>query len=396
VWGGPRSEAHPTRAEWGLPIPRIVFPLCTPGVSREILRYAFMLGLVGAATLIRYAIDPWVGDRLTLFMAYAAVAAVTFLLGIRAGLIALLIAYVVNSYLFMAPGGRLVPDNVVDVFTVLLYTLAGGATLALAAWIHRRERDIREREWMAEARIAAQAADLARSNAELERFAEMVAHDLKEPLRGLSGNARRLLDGAGEGLSESGRLAASTMDRQSRRAIALVDSLLELAQAGQRLNIADVNLSEVLDEVLEDLAPLIAESNGEVVRQRLPIVRCDRVQVSRILKILITNSLTYNASDQKRVEVGVAGRPRPDPGQSEGSPAIFVRDNGIGIDPEDRERVFELFSRLRMDTQTGGTGLALVKRLVQAHGGTVWVESRQGMGSTFYFTLQTFTAPALK
>jgi signal transduction histidine kinase len=308
------------------------------------------------------------------------------LLGVRAGVAALVLGYLVNAYLFLSPRGHLLPGNRVDAIKVAMYVLSGAATLAVVAWVQRREAELRGRERAAEEKIASQAADLARSNAELERFAEMVAKDLKEPLKSLGAGARRLLEPEA-GVGESGRIAALSLERQSRRAMAMVDSLLEVSQAGKRLNIEVVDLSAVLEDVVEDLSRLIGETGGQVMRQRLPAVRCDRTQVTRILKILIANGLLFNASESKRVEIGVAPSPSSDgDGKEEGS-AIFVRDNGLGIASENREKIFELFSSNGTGGESGGTGLALVRKLVQSHGGVVWVESRPGLGSTFYFTL---------
>jgi signal transduction histidine kinase/glycosyltransferase involved in cell wall biosynthesis len=381
-WGVGRT-AHPATGHRAPPgFPRI--PVLSQALSDFVVRYGTMLGIVLLSVAARWAIDPWVKDRLSLFLAYTAVAVCTFLLGVRAGLAALVLGYLLNSFLFMEPRGTLMFSGTVDTFKVLLYAGSGLATCLVASWVTRREEQARERERHAEETIAEQAAELARSNAELEEFAQMVARDLKEPLRAIATNTRRLLDVHGKGLTEHGRVVAALTDRQARRGMTMVDSLLELSRAGKDLKLQEVDLNSVLEDVLEDLSALVAEHRAEVVRGRLPVVRCDRAQVARVLSILIKNGLLYNVSDAKRVEVGAG------PGRI-GTPAVFVRDNGIGIAPEDREQVFELFSRARGNGKPGGgmgMGLAVVKRLVEGHGGVVWVESRPGVGSTFSFTLE--------
>jgi signal transduction histidine kinase len=166
--------------------------------------------------------------------------------------------------------------------------------------------------------------------------------------------------------------------------MSMVDAVLELSLAGRDLQLAEVDLNSLLDDVTEDLREMIDEEHAQVVVDRLPAVTCDRVQVLRVLEILIKNAIMYNKNPAKRIEIGTSPRASADQ-----PPTIYVRDNGVGIAPEDRERVFELFSRVQAHADFGGgsgTGLAMVKKLVQSHGGVVWVESRLGEGSTFYFT----------
>jgi signal transduction histidine kinase/glycosyltransferase involved in cell wall biosynthesis len=397
-WGawGARSNEAPARLGPALALPRLSLPIFPARVNDAIVRYGLMLAIVAATVLLRLGIDPWVKDRLSLFLAYVAVAVSTLLLGVWEGLAALVIGYIINSLLFIEPRGSLALGGTIEWFKTVLYGCAGLATCAAAAWLRRREREARERQWAAEVKISAQAAELARSNAELERFAEAVARDLKDPLRGIAVKANQLVESQRAGQhhhphTANTRELAESMDRLARRGLVLVDSLMELSRAGWDLRPQDVDLSEVLDEVLEELAPLIAEDDVEVIRHPLPVAHCDRAQVSRIFKVLIKNGIAHNASDIKEVEIGTSDSGEH-PASIEGSrggriPAIYVRDNGVGIAPEQRERVFELFSRARDDDETGGAGLALVKKLVKCHGGVVWVESRPGTGSTFYFTL---------
>jgi len=246
----------------------------------------------------------------------------------------------------------------------------------------------------AQQELLRKAAELERSNADLEQFAHAAAHDLKEPLRGLALYASFLLEDHGESLPEEGRRMVHTISRLASRGIALVDSLLEVSQAGRtQLRLAEVDLNRLLADVLEGLTRLIDEQEVIVSRTcELPTLTCDRVQVARILTNLITNAIKYNTSRPKRVEVGCEPHPRVG-----GQLAMFVRDNGIGIKPEHQQQIFRMFRRLHTpDAYGGGTGagLALVQKLVRRHAGEVWVESEPGNGATFWFTLGTPTQPA--
>ncbi len=362
-------------------LPPISIPRLSPQASDVVVRYALTIAIVALASLIRWSVSYWVGDRVSLFMAYAATAVVTLLCGVRAGLVALLLGYFVNTLLFVSPRG-LLPTNALDAVKVGFYAGAGLVTCALAAWLRRRETQAQEREWAAEDKIAAQAAELARSNAELEQFAQLVAKDLKEPLRGIATNTRRLLEAHAQALSSPARQLAQTMDRQARRGISMVDAVLELSLAGRDLQLAEVDLNSVLDDVIEDLRELIAEERANIVVDRLPAVTCDRVQLLRVLSILIKNAIMYNNSPVKRIEIGTSPRASADR-----PPTIYVRDNGVGIAPEDRERVFELFSRVHTHPDFGGgsgTGLAMVRSLCKVTAG--WSGSSHASARARLFT----------
>jgi PAS domain S-box-containing protein len=230
------------------------------------------------------------------------------------------------------------------------------------------------------------AAELTRSNAELEQFAHAAAHDLKEPLRGLALYASFLKEDFSAELPPEAVRMINTISRLAARGTALVDALLDLSQAGRtQLRITTVNLDALFNEVVENLATLAAEQHALISKVGpLPAIRCDRVQVGRILANLIINGIKYNHRDPKVIEVGCYADPaRP-------HPVVYVRDNGIGIKPEHHANIFNMFRRLHpADAYGGGTGagLALVQMLVRRHAGEVWVESTPGEGSTFYFTV---------
>jgi light-regulated signal transduction histidine kinase (bacteriophytochrome) len=231
----------------------------------------------------------------------------------------------------------------------------------------------------------AKIAELARSNAELEAFAQHIAHDLREPLRSIKLVTQFLReDLAGLDQTTSARLVK--LGDIAARGERLVGALLEFSRAGQAgLNLAENDLGEIAGEAVSTLAAAISESKAEVgIIGRLPVVKCDRALIAHVLVHLIGNGLKYNKSDPKRVEIGAAETPA-------GETAIFVRDNGTGIYPRDVEAVFQMFTRrhAREDFEVGaGSGLAISRRIIERHGGRIWIESAPGAGSTVWFTLR--------
>jgi PAS domain S-box-containing protein len=228
-------------------------------------------------------------------------------------------------------------------------------------------------------------ADLARSNQELDDFAYVASHDLKEPLRGIHNYAKFLLEDHGLQLAGDGRDKLETLTRLAQRMEALIDSLLQFSRVG-RLALAhqDADLNDVVGSALEALQITLKEERVEVrIPERLPIVRCDRVRVREVFHNLITNAVKYNDKPNKWVEVGARGG-------GGGPVAFYVRDNGIGIPAKHHDAVFRIFKRLHGRNKFGGgtgAGLTIVKKIVERHGGRIWVESAVGEGTTFFFTL---------
>jgi light-regulated signal transduction histidine kinase (bacteriophytochrome) len=161
----------------------------------------------------------------------------------------------------------------------------------------------------------------------------------------------------------------------------LIDDLLTYCRAGRTPEATDVDLDEVLDEVLVTLGPAIDARGGMVRRAgRLPAVRADATLVGTVLKNLIANGLKFNESRPPVVEIASYDAP---------SPTVAVRDNGIGIEPRHHEAIFAMFRRLHARNKYEGTGagLSIARKIVDQHGGRMWVESQPGQGSAFYFTL---------
>jgi PAS domain S-box-containing protein len=242
-------------------------------------------------------------------------------------------------------------------------------------------RDVTERQ-RAEQALAEKARELARSNTELEQFAYVASHDLQEPLRMVSSYtqllARRYKGKLGSDADDFIAYAVDGAARMQR----LIQDLLTYSRVGTKgREFVPADCEKLLDQVLGDLKVAIEESGAVVTRDALPIVRGDETQIGQLLQNLIGNALKFHNQESPHVHVS---------SKRNGKEWIFsVRDNGIGIDAQYAERIFVIFQRLhRRDEYPGtGIGLAVCKKIVERHGGRIWVESNQEKGATFYFTL---------
>jgi PAS domain S-box-containing protein len=227
-------------------------------------------------------------------------------------------------------------------------------------------------------------AELERSNAELEAFAYAVSHDLQEPLRIINSYLGLLQRRYGEALDErAGRYIAATTDasERMRRMIADLLEYSRIKRMGEEFR--PVDLDEVVREAYANLETAISDSGAEITVDPLPTVTGDRGQLVRLLQNLLSNAIKYGpAEDVPRISVSSH--------RLDGHWEIAVADNGLGIDPKQADRVFQVFQRLhtRDEHEGTGAGLALAQRIVERHGGQIWLESAgEGSGSTFRFTI---------
>ena len=238
--------------------------------------------------------------------------------------------------------------------------------------------------------------DLARSNEELDAFAYVASHDLKEPLRGIHQYANQLLEDATL-VGDDNRRKLDGLMRLTLRMDSLLDSLLHFSRVGGAdLTLETVDLNEVLAEAAEIVGSRTTDVHSElVVPRRLPAALCNRMRCRQVFVNLLANALKYTDKAQKRVEVGYIApsenHPRPDcPQGSAGHTIYYVADNGIGIAAKHFKQIFKLFKRLHGRDDFGGgagAGLTIVQKVVEQHRGRVWLESVEGTGATFYFTL---------
>lgn len=227
--------------------------------------------------------------------------------------------------------------------------------------------------------------ELERSNTELERFAQIASHDLQEPLRTISSFVQLLSKRYADKLDEHGARFIHHAVDGAERMRALINALLAYSRV-DRLDApitGEVSLTKVLARVRADLRTAISESNAELTCDELPVVQGNEIQLTQVLLNVISNALKYRGSEPPRIHLWA----EPDePGWR-----ISIKDNGIGIDPQYFERIFVVFQRLhtREAYEGTGVGLAICKRIVERHGGRIWVESTPGHGSTFHFTLKS-------
>lgn len=227
-----------------------------------------------------------------------------------------------------------------------------------------------------------QADELERSNLELQHFAYVVSHDLQTPLRGISGFVQLLQQEYGDRLDDRAtewirRTVVATQRMQN-----LIRDILAYSRLDSRVHpFTRVDLNDVCDEVLDILSESIAESEADVRREVLPEVLGDRPQMLQLLQNLIGNGIRYRNTAPPIVRVSARGEVD--------EWVISVADNGIGIDPEHFHRIFDAFQRLHTQKSIPGSGigLAICRRVVNRHGGRIWVESEPGRGSVFHFTL---------
>lgn len=223
---------------------------------------------------------------------------------------------------------------------------------------------------------------LEKSNAELESFAYIASHDLKEPLRGIRNFSHILEESVGQSLNLEDQRRLGTITRLTQRMDNLIETLLQYSRT-ERLELSreEADLNEIVNNITQPLEGDPTRQARIIIPKPLPRVVCDPVRISEVFSNLITNSIKYNDKPEKCVEIGF----------TEGKPVTFyVRDNGIGISQNHYEDIFRIFKRLhKRDEYGGGTGagLTITKKVIERHGGNIWLESKPEEGTTFYFTL---------
>jgi len=234
----------------------------------------------------------------------------------------------------------------------------------------------------AEAELVRQAIDLQRVNAELQQFAYIVSHDLGEPLRMVT-NFVSLLAQRYQGKldADADEYIGFAVDGARRMQQMLQDLLAYIRTGGQPQVFAPVDGEALLARVCTDLQMAIADAEAEITHEPLPTVQGDATLLGQVLQNLIGNALKFRGKEPPYIHVSA---------QRGGNHWRFaIRDNGIGLAPQHAERIFQVFQRLHTRSEYAGTGigLAICKKIVEQHGGRIWVESRPGEGAIFYFTV---------
>jgi len=234
---------------------------------------------------------------------------------------------------------------------------------------------------LAEEKLKQTVAALEHSNAELERFAYIASHDLQEPLRMVSSFTQLLEKRYKDKLDADAHDFINFAVDGARRMQNLINDLLAYSRVSPRGKpFEPTNTEEVFEAAVANLQIAIKESKSKVTHDALPSVMADEGQLVQVFQNLISNGIKFRGKEPPRVQVSAMHK--------EGEWVFSVKDNGIGIDPQYFDRVFIIFQRLHGHEYPGtGAGLSIAKRIVERHGGRIWVESEPGKGSVFYFSI---------
>lgn len=270
------------------------------------------------------------------------------------------------------------------VLLAVLYASLGAAYLLMTR-LRRRlanaEESLQAMNETLEERVVERTRELEAANRELEAFSYSVSHDLRAPLRAINGYSQVILETEAEHISDEGKRMFERILRNSNRMGQLIDDILEYSRAGRsQLERTKVDMDALARAVAREFAEDYPSAVVEF--RRLPAVDADRAMLHQVLVNLVGNAFKYSAaSEPPLIEIGMRSE--------NGATVFFVSDNGVGFDMQYAGKLFGMFQRMHTDGQFPGTGvgLAIVKRLIERHGGRVWAESQPGRGSTFFFTL---------
>lgn len=243
--------------------------------------------------------------------------------------------------------------------------------------------------------LAAINLELQRTNSELDAFVYIASHDLKEPLRGIHNYSTFLLQDYSDVLDVEGVSKLETLIRLTKRMEDLINSLLHFSRLGrQELKLNPLNLNELIPSIIEVFRMSYRADEIDIsIPRPLPLIRGDKILIQEILTNLISNGLKYNDHEVKSIEIGYLDpEPRLDQ-EVEPFLTFYIRDHGIGIPEKHHDTIFRIFKRLHAPGKYGGgtgAGLTIIKKIIERHGGSIWLESIPKEGTTFYFTLPSF------
>lgn len=245
------------------------------------------------------------------------------------------------------------------------------------------EASLRARLAELERQFKDQSERLAATAREYEAFSYSISHDLRAPLRNIAGFTRSLIEDHAGKLDAEGRRALHIVRDEARRMNELIDGTLAFSRVGrQRLDASDIDMTELARSAFQNLTEIMAPPMPAFEVKPLPRARGDRTMIRQVFDHLLRNAVKFS-SRQPAARIEVTGW------TLEGMNVFCVADNGVGFDPRYAHKLFGLFQRLHSqeDFEGAGTGLAIVQRIVQRHGGQTWAEGQAGAGAKFFFTL---------
>ena len=236
-----------------------------------------------------------------------------------------------------------------------------------------------------EARLMDMMHDIERSNAELEQFAYVASHDLQEPLRKIKSFTELLASRYSSQIDERADKYIHYLVDGATRMQNLIEDLLAYSRVGTKAQpFTKIKADAVLDQALSNLQLRVKESGAVVIRSAMPEIVCDSVQLVQVFQNLISNAIKFRGENTPEIRINAE--------KSDDSWIFSVADNGLGIPRDQYERIFEIFQRLQLQDEYPGTGigLAICRKIVERHGGRIWVESEPDKGSIFSFTISEF------
>ncbi len=354
-------------------------------------RFMFALVAVALAVLVRrwlLSIGP-----LPLFITFfPAVLLVATVSGGGPGILATILSGLAADYWFIVPRGSFSIQSPGDILAMTIFACTSLTLCILAERLRRSNwaeafglAKQQEAEELAKKNreLARMAEELSRSNRDLEQFAYVASHDLQEPLRQVRSFVDLLKERYGDRLDGKAAQYFGFIHDGAARMSDLISGLLAYSRAGAREKTRKgVSCDTALNAALANLQASITETGARITRDGLPTVTADPIQLAQLFQNLVGNAIKFRR-EQIPPEIHVSYR------EIDNESVFSVRDNGIGIAPEHYERIFQIFQRLHgRDTHEGtGIGLAICKKIVEQHGGRIWVESKLNEGSTFCFTL---------
>ncbi len=252
--------------------------------------------------------------------------------------------------------------------------------------VGRELKTLMERIDEARHRLERAQKELKATQKEMDEYTFVISHDLKEPLRGMEAFSKFLSDGYRHKLDEEGQRHIDIIRKSVLRMQRLISDLLHFSQLSQQKQpMHPVGMNTMLMHVRVRLQHTLDTKGVDLRVDKLPTIVCDETAMTEVFHNLITNAVKYNDKPYPVVEVGCTEKPNPNTQQPEYE--FFVRDNGVGIKKEYFDKIFQIFQRLQRDEEGTGIGLTIVRRVVEWHGGRIWLESTEGQGTTFYFTI---------
>lgn len=220
--------------------------------------------------------------------------------------------------------------------------------------------------------------ELEYQNQELSDYAHMVSHDLKSPLRSIDSLTAWLKEDYNDRIDENGKQSLDLIRSNVYKMDALINGILEYSTIGKsKVEVHDVNIDKLIDDISESL---LKSDHFSIIKNNLPVIKGDKYRLKQLFQNLITNALSYNDKEKGIIEIGFK--------EQREFWEFYVKDNGKGINEKYFNKIFKIFEKLEINHKSTGIGLSIVKKIVNAYGGEIWLKSEISKGTTFYFTLK--------